>query len=195
MTETPAEVVEATGPPRRRRHWRRTAVVLAVLLLLFGVPWWTLLAAGAALAGSGPRRRHAGVRGGLRRDARPDGAGPWPSASRLGRGSPATPCSARPGCCSCGRCSASCCGSALLDRRGRRSDAVAGGRGGGVGRGAVLLVWGYAEAMRVPRVRTLDVAIDRLGAGLDGLRVVLHHRHPLRPDRPGTVVGRAWSRG
>jgi hypothetical protein len=47
MTETPAEVVEATGPPRRRRHWRRTAVVLAVLLLLFGVPWWTLLAAGA----------------------------------------------------------------------------------------------------------------------------------------------------
>src|SRR4051812_49267601 len=47
MTETPADVVEAAGPPRRR-HWRRTAIVLAIMLLLFGVPWWTLLAAGAA---------------------------------------------------------------------------------------------------------------------------------------------------
>jgi uncharacterized protein len=38
---------------------------------------------------------------------------------------------------------------------------------------AVLLVWGYAEARRVPRVRQLDVQLPRLGAGLDGLRVVL----------------------
>ena len=37
----------------------------------------------------------------------------------------------------------------------------------------VLLAWGYAEAMRVPRVRKLDVAIARLGRGLDGLRVAL----------------------
>ena len=37
----------------------------------------------------------------------------------------------------------------------------------------VLLVWGYAEAMRVPRVRKVDVAIDRLGSGLDGLRVAM----------------------
>ncbi|MFI9562644.1 metallophosphoesterase [Streptomyces rishiriensis] len=38
---------------------------------------------------------------------------------------------------------------------------------------AVLLVWGYAEARRVPRVRRLDVRLPRLGAGLDGLRVAL----------------------
>ncbi|MEU0782925.1 metallophosphoesterase [Streptomyces sp. NPDC006173] len=38
---------------------------------------------------------------------------------------------------------------------------------------AVLLAWGYAEARRVPRVRQLDVQLPRLGAGLDGTRVVL----------------------
>lgn len=37
----------------------------------------------------------------------------------------------------------------------------------------VLVAWGYAEAMRVPRVREVDVAIARLGRGLDGLRVAL----------------------
>src|SRR5271156_3805457 len=31
-----------------------------------------------------------------------------------------------------------------------------------------LLVWGHFEAMRVPRVRHVDVTIPRLGAGLDG---------------------------
>jgi predicted MPP superfamily phosphohydrolase len=38
---------------------------------------------------------------------------------------------------------------------------------------AVLLVWGYVEARRVPRVRRLDVQLPRLGAGLDGTRVAL----------------------
>ncbi|WP_340384033.1 metallophosphoesterase [Streptomyces sp. SS7] len=38
---------------------------------------------------------------------------------------------------------------------------------------AVLLAWGHAEARRVPRVRRLDMPLPRLGAGLDGLRVVL----------------------
>ncbi|QIQ06091.1 metallophosphoesterase [Streptomyces liangshanensis] len=42
-----------------------------------------------------------------------------------------------------------------------------------LGVAAVLLVWGYAEARRVPRVRRLDVQLPRLGAGLDGTRVVL----------------------
>ncbi|MHC5258068.1 metallophosphoesterase [Streptomyces sp. UC4497] len=42
-----------------------------------------------------------------------------------------------------------------------------------LGVSAVLLVWGYAEARRVPRVRRLDVQLPRLGAGLDGTRVVL----------------------
>ncbi|MFJ9929099.1 metallophosphoesterase [Streptomyces misionensis] len=42
-----------------------------------------------------------------------------------------------------------------------------------LGISAVLLGWGYAEARRVPRVRRLDVRLPRLGAGLDGTRVVL----------------------
>jgi predicted MPP superfamily phosphohydrolase len=42
-----------------------------------------------------------------------------------------------------------------------------------LGMTAVLLAWGYAEARRVPRVRRLDVRLPRLGAGLDGTRVVL----------------------
>ncbi|MER8006708.1 metallophosphoesterase [Streptomyces sp. NPDC094149] len=42
-----------------------------------------------------------------------------------------------------------------------------------LGVGALMLGWGYAEARRVPRVRRLDVQLPRLGAGLDGLRVVL----------------------
>ncbi|WP_019068427.1 metallophosphoesterase [Streptomyces hokutonensis] len=42
-----------------------------------------------------------------------------------------------------------------------------------LGTTAVLLAWGYAEARRVPRVRRLDVRLPRLGAGLDGTRVVL----------------------
>ncbi|MEV5610879.1 metallophosphoesterase [Streptomyces sp. NPDC052225] len=42
-----------------------------------------------------------------------------------------------------------------------------------LGTAAVLLVWGYTEARRVPRVRRLDVELPRLGAGLDGTRVAL----------------------
>ena len=36
-----------------------------------------------------------------------------------------------------------------------------------------LLAWGVVEARRVPRVRTLEVTIPRLGPGLDGLRLVV----------------------
>jgi len=36
-----------------------------------------------------------------------------------------------------------------------------------------LIAWGVYEARRVPRVRTVDVALRGLAAGLDGLRVVV----------------------
>ncbi|WP_432104003.1 metallophosphoesterase [Streptomyces sp. bgisy091] len=55
-----------------------------------------------------------------------------------------------------------------------------------LGVSAVLLAWGYVEARRVPRVRRLDVPLPRLGAGLDGTRVVLitdTHYGPI--DRAG----------
>ena len=54
---------------------------------------------------------------------------------------------------------------------------------------AALLAWGYVEAMRLPRVRRVDVTLDRLGAGLDGLRVVL-----LTDTHYGPIDRAAWSR-
>jgi uncharacterized protein len=54
----------------------------------------------------------------------------------------------------------------------------------------VLLLWGYAEAMRVSRVRRIDVTIPRLGQGLDGLRVVL-----LTDTHYGPIDRAEWSRG
>jgi uncharacterized protein len=52
----------------------------------------------------------------------------------------------------------------------------------------VLLVWGYAEAMRVPRVKRVPVTIPRLGAGLDGMRVVL-----LTDTHYGPIDRTRWS--
>ncbi|HEU4347015.1 MAG TPA: metallophosphoesterase [Actinoplanes sp.] len=53
----------------------------------------------------------------------------------------------------------------------------------------VLLLWGYAEAMRVPRVRRVDVTVPRLGPGLHGLRVVL-----LTDTHYGPINRARWSR-
>ncbi|MFC7535667.1 metallophosphoesterase [Actinoplanes sp. GCM10030250] len=55
---------------------------------------------------------------------------------------------------------------------------------------AVLLVWGYAEAMRVSRVRNVEVTLPRLGPGLDGLRVVL-----ITDTHYGPIDRSRWSRG
>jgi predicted MPP superfamily phosphohydrolase len=52
----------------------------------------------------------------------------------------------------------------------------------------VLLGWGFAEAMRVPRVRSVDVAIPRLGTGLDGLRVAV-----LTDTHYGPIDRARWS--
>jgi len=51
-----------------------------------------------------------------------------------------------------------------------------------------LAVWGYVEAMRVPRVRRVDVTIPRLGAGLDGVTVVL-----LTDTHYGPIDRARWS--
>jgi predicted MPP superfamily phosphohydrolase len=52
----------------------------------------------------------------------------------------------------------------------------------------LLLIYGYAEAMRIPRIRRIDVAIPRLGAGLDGTRVVL-----LTDTHYGPINRATWS--
>jgi len=54
----------------------------------------------------------------------------------------------------------------------------------------VLLLWGYAEAMRVPRVRRVEVTLDRLGRGLDGLRLVL-----ITDTHYGPIDRVRWSHG
>jgi predicted MPP superfamily phosphohydrolase len=57
-----------------------------------------------------------------------------------------------------------------------------------------LLLWGYAEAMRVPRIRRVDVTVPRLGPGLDGLKLVLitdTHYGPLDRVRWSQGVTRA----
>jgi uncharacterized protein len=53
---------------------------------------------------------------------------------------------------------------------------------------AGLLAWGHHEAMRVPRVRRLEVHIPRLGRGLDGTRVVV-----LADTHYGPIDRAAWS--
>nr|MDP9166287.1 metallophosphoesterase [Actinomycetota bacterium] len=53
-----------------------------------------------------------------------------------------------------------------------------------------VLAWGHYEAMRVPRTRALDVVIPRLGAGLDGLRVVM-----VTDTHYGPIDRRRWSAG
>ncbi|GAB2603380.1 metallophosphoesterase [Paractinoplanes abujensis] len=54
----------------------------------------------------------------------------------------------------------------------------------------VLLGWGTVEARRVPRVRRVEVVLPRLGAGLDGLRLVL-----LTDTHYGPIERSRWSRG
>ncbi|KUL27396.1 metallophosphoesterase [Actinoplanes awajinensis subsp. mycoplanecinus] len=54
----------------------------------------------------------------------------------------------------------------------------------------VLLIWGYTEAMRVSRVRRVDVVIPRLGAALDGLKVVL-----ITDTHYGPIDRARWSQG
>lgn len=53
---------------------------------------------------------------------------------------------------------------------------------------AGLLAWGHYEAMRVPRVKRVDVTVPRLGSGLDGTRVVL-----LADTHYGPIDRARWS--
>jgi predicted MPP superfamily phosphohydrolase len=52
----------------------------------------------------------------------------------------------------------------------------------------LLLLYGYAEAMRVPRIKRLEVTLERLGRGLDGTRVVM-----LTDTHYGPIDRARWS--
>lgn len=179
------------APPRRRsgRAIRFAATLATVMVLLFGVPYWTLFLAGAgwpawvvalgtvlfvggalglpALMMAGHGRRHR------------DGAAvagdtllgviwvlfTWSVLGNVLRLVLALAGVADPA-------------------RGR---IVAGAV---VAVAAVLLVWGHVEAMRVPRVKRVEVRIPRLGAGLDGLRVAL-----ITDTHYGPIDRARWSAG
>jgi predicted MPP superfamily phosphohydrolase len=58
----------------------------------------------------------------------------------------------------------------------------------------VLVLWGAFEAMRVPRVRRVDVVLPRLGKGLDGTTVVVltdTHYGPINRERWSAKVTEA----
>ncbi|MCV7419516.1 metallophosphoesterase [Mycobacterium yunnanensis] len=52
------------------------------------------------------------------------------------------------------------------------------------------LAWGHYEAMRVPRVRPVDVVVPRLGAGFNGLRVAM-----ITDTHYGPIDRSRWSAG
>ena len=184
---TVSEAVEAAPTRRWGRALRFGAVLTAILLLLFGVPWWTLVASGAGwptgvvaagtvlfaaalvafpalmVLGHGPRRLDAAAVAGDTMLGVIWVLFVWAIAGNVLR------------------LVLAAAGVADPDRSRIVVAAV-------LGVSVVLVAWGYVEAMRVPRVKRLDVALPRLGAGLDGLRVVL-----LTDTHYGPIDRARWS--
>jgi uncharacterized protein len=172
MADPQSVQLEPAPRPRPRRRWIRLVPVFVILLLLVGVPWWTLLSAGtrwpagvvvvgtvvfAAVFVGLPVLMFMG-RGGRRPDWAAVTADTllgavwvlfvWSVFAQLLR-------------------------LALLVlgvEDPARSRVVAGVIVVVV---VVILAWGLAEAMRVPRTKHVDVTVPRLGSGLDGLRIVV----------------------
>lgn len=157
-----------------RRADRRGAflgIMVTAVVLLFGVPWWTLVA-------FGPRWPTAVFTAGTVVFAGGAVALPWLMVLGHGRGEDRA---ARIGdtllgivwvvfaWSVLGILARIVLGLAGVDNP-LRSRIVAVGV---VAVAVVLVVWGVLEAMRVPRVRRVDVWLPRLGPDLDGTRVVL----------------------
>jgi uncharacterized protein len=172
MADPQSVQLEPAPRPRPRRRWIRLVPVFVILLLLVGVPWWTLLSAGtrwpagvvvvgtvvfAAIFVGLPVLMFMG-RGGRRPDWAAVTADTllgavwvlfvWSVFAQLLR--------------------LALLGLGIEDPV--RSRVVAGVIVVVV---VVILAWGLAEAMRVPRTKHVDVTIPRLGSGLDGLRIVV----------------------
>lgn len=157
---------------RSRRRWSRLAVVLAILVLLFGVPWWTLLSAGT--------RWPSGVvvAGSLVFVAAFVGL---PAMMMWGHGRRHRDWAAVIADALLGAVWVLFVWSVLaqLLRLGLFVFGVEDPLRARVVAASVvvvvlaLLVWGYVEAMRIPRTKNVDVRIARLGSGLDGLRVAM----------------------
>ncbi|GAA5199450.1 metallophosphoesterase [Rugosimonospora acidiphila] len=181
---------EAVGAAPARRSLRPVlfgAAVCVILALLFGVPWWSLVAAGAGWPGwvfpAGTVLFVAGLVA-------------FPVLMYLGHGRRALDWAARAGDTLLGVVWVLFTWALLGDvLRGAlalggvadpvRSRIVAAAT---LAVSVVLVLWGYVEAMRVPRVRRVEVTLPRLGAGLDGLRVVL-----LTDTHYGPIDRARWS--
>jgi predicted MPP superfamily phosphohydrolase len=172
MSDSPSVQVKPGGQDRPRRRGSRLIPVFAIMVLLIGVPWWTLLSAGTrwptAVVVVGTLV-FAAVFAGL------------PVAMMWGHGRRHLDSAAVTGDALLGAVWVLFVWSVLaqllrlaLFALGvddpARSRGVAGAVVAVV---AALLVWGYTEAMRLPRTKHVDVPIARLGSGLDGLRVAI----------------------
>lgn len=192
------EASEATGSVpegaarRRTPRWVRAGLfagtLVAILILLFAVPWWTFAWAGARWPAPVVVAATAGFAGALLA---------LPVLMVVGHGGQSRDWAARAGDTLLGVIWVLFAWAVLGNVLVRPALAVAGVGDPARSRvvaGAValvsvpLLVWGYAEAMRVPRVVRVTVPVPRLGSGLDGLRVVL-----LTDTHYGPIDRARWS--
>jgi predicted MPP superfamily phosphohydrolase len=189
MSDPQSVQVEAAPPTRPRRRLRRLVPVFVITLILLGVPWWTLLSAQtrwpttvviagtlvfAAIFVALPALMILGHGG-----RRPDWAAVtadtllgavwvlfvWSVLALVLRVALA----------------------AFGVEDPTRSRVVAYTV---VAMVLAVLAWGHYEAMRVPRTRSVDVVIPRLGTGLDGLRVVM-----VTDTHYGPIDRSRWSAG
>jgi predicted MPP superfamily phosphohydrolase len=186
-------VGEATQAATTRRSLRPLLfglTITTILALLFGVPWWTLVVAGTRWPVSVVVAGTALFGGALVA---------FPVLLYLGHGRHHRDRAARTGDIILGVIWVLFAW-AVLGNVLRLALAVSGVAdplrsrivAAGVGAVSVVLaLWGYAEAMRVPRIKRVDVTIARLGAGLDGTRVVVltdTHYGPINRTRWSTRV-------
>lgn len=175
------------APAATFRRLRFGAIITAILLLLFGVPWWTLALAGSRWPGPVVAVITVGFVAGL--------VG-LPVLLFFGHGPPGRDWAARLGDTLLGVVWVLFAWAVLgnLARLGLAAGGVADpGRSRLVALAVaavalVLLLWGWYEAMRVPRIRRVTVPVARLGTGLDGLRVVL-----LTDTHYGPIDRARWS--
>jgi uncharacterized protein len=181
------EVAQAAPARRSLRPVLFTGTITGILLLLFGLPWWTLVVSDAHWPGPVVLGGTAGFAGALVA---------FPVLMYLGHGRRHWDWAARVGDTVLGvvwvlfawavlgnvlRLALLVAGVADPLRSRLVAVAIA-------GVSLPLMLWGYAEAMRVPRVKRVDVTIDRLGTGLSGVRVVL-----LTDTHYGPINRARWS--
>lgn len=179
--------VQAAPAVRLWRLLRFLAILVTILVLLFGVPWWTL-----ALAGTGwPAPFVGAVTAGFAAAMLS-----FPLLMVLGHGRRQQDWAAVIGdtllgvvwvmftCAVLGNLLRPLLAAAGVadPARSRVVAAIV------IAGAALLVAWGLAEALRVPRVRQVTVRIPRLGAGLDGARVVL-----LTDTHYGPINRARWS--